>query len=107
MRWRLGWGTARPLVVALLGTALLGLGSLGGGAPGTPVRDFHATFTDVDGTQVTADHVSCGGGTTLEGDLGRGRLRVPFENISSVRLVPGSSDRDTLRAEITLREGSP
>jgi hypothetical protein len=107
MRW-VRWGTARPLVIALLATTLLGMGSLGGGGgPGTPVRDFHATFTDVDGTQVSADHVSCGGGTTLEGDLGRGRLRIPFENISRIRLVPDGSDRDTLRAEVTLREGSP
>ena len=107
MRWA-RWGTARPLVIALLATTLVGMGSLGGGGgPGTPVRDFHATFTDVDGTQVSADHVSCGGGTTLEGDLGRGRLRVPFENISHVRLVPDGSNRDTLRAEVTLREGSP
>ena len=104
---RVRWDAARPLAVALLATALLGMGSLGGSGPGTPVRDFHATFTDIDGKQVSADHVSCGGGTTLEGDLGRGRLRVPFENISSVRLAPAGSDRDTLRAEITLREGSP
>ena len=43
-----------------------------GHEPGAPVRDFHATFTDVDGVHVSADHVNCGGGTTLEGDLGRG-----------------------------------
>jgi hypothetical protein len=113
MRWGgwVGWGrwdAARPLAVAILATALMGMGSLGGGGgPGTPVRDFHATFTDVDGTQVTADHVSSGGGTTLEGDLGRGRLRVPFDNISRVRLTPEGTDRDTLRAEVTLREGAP
>ena len=113
MRWG-GWvrcgqsGAARPLAVAMLATALMGMGSLGGGGgPGTPVRDFHATFTDVDGTQVTADHVSSGGGTTLEGDLGRGRLRVPFDNISRIRLTPEGTDRDTLRAEVTLREGAP
>ena len=50
------------------------------------MRDFHATFIDVDGTGVSADHVSCGGGTTLEGDLGRGRLRIPFENIARIDL---------------------
>jgi hypothetical protein len=94
MRWGrwVRWGqcsAARPLAFTILATALMGMGSLGGGGgPGTPVRDFHATFTDVDGTQVTADHVSSGGGTTLEGDLGRGRLRVPFDNISRIHLTP-------------------
>lgn len=98
----------RSLALAALATTLLGMGSLGGGRePGAPVRDFRATFTDVDGVNVSADHVSCGGGTTLEGDLGRGRLRVPFENISRVDLARDGSDRDSLRAHVSLREGSP
>jgi hypothetical protein len=84
------------------------MGSMGGGGePGAPVRDFHATFIDVDGTGVSADHVSCGGGTTLEGDLGRGRLRIPFENIARIDLARDGTDRDTLRATVTLREGAP
>jgi hypothetical protein len=98
----------RALTVAAFAAALLGMGSLGGGRePGAPVRDFRATFVDVDGTNVLADHVSCGGGTTLEGDLGRGRLRVPFENIARVDLGRDGTDRDTLRATVTLRDGAP
>jgi len=98
----------RGIAVAALATTLLGMGSMGGGRePGAPVRDFHATFVDVDGTSVSADHVSCGGGTTLEGDLGRGRLRIPFENIARIDLGREGSDRDTLRAIVTLREGAP
>jgi hypothetical protein len=98
----------RALTVAAFAAGLLGMGSLGGGRePGAPVRDFRATFVDVDGTSVSADHVSCGGGTTLEGDLGRGRLRVPFENIARVDLGRDGTDRDTLRATVTLRDGAP
>src|SRR4030095_6346533 len=97
----------RPLTVALLSAGVLGMGAMGGSERGAPVRDFRATFTDVDGVRVSADHVSCGGGTTLEGDLGRGRLRVPFENIARIDIGREGSDRDTLRAIVTLREGAP
>jgi hypothetical protein len=105
MRWGQG-RVVRPLTVALLCAGLLGMGAMGGNEPGAPARDFRATFTDVDGVRVSADHVNCGGGTTLEGDLGRGRLRVPFENIARIDIVRDSTDRDTLRAQVELREGS-
>jgi hypothetical protein len=97
----------QALTLTALSIALLGMGAMGGSDRGTPVRDFRATFTDVDGVRVSADHVNCGGGTTLEGDLGRGRLRVPFENIARIDMARDGSDRDTLRAQVELREGSP
>jgi hypothetical protein len=107
MRWEQR-RIARALAVTLLAGGLLGMGSFGGGRePGAPVRDFRATFVDADGVSVAADHVSCGGGTTLEGDLGRGRLRVPFENIGRIDLGRDGTDRDALRATVTLREGTP
>lgn len=94
-------------VAMLLALGTLGMGSLGGGRDaGAPLRDYRVTFTDVDGTQVAADHVSLGGDATLEGDMGRGRLRIPFDNIARIDLVPGG-ERDRLRADVTLREGSP
>jgi hypothetical protein len=99
--------TVRTLTLVALSTALLGMGAMGGSDRGAPVRDFRATFTDLDGVRVSADHVNCGGGTTLEGDLGRGRLRVPFENIARIDMARDGSDRDTLRAQVELREGSP
>ncbi len=93
------------LVLLALGT--LGMGSLGGGRDaGAPLRDYRVTFTDVDGTQVAADHVSVGGDTMLEGDMGRGRLRIPFDNIARIDLAP-EGERDRLRADVTLREGTP
>ena len=97
----------QALTLVAFSTALLGMGAMGGNDRGAPVRDFRATFTDVDGVRVSADHVNCGGGTTLEGDLGRGRLRVPFENIARIDMARDGSDRDTLCAQVELREGSP
>jgi hypothetical protein len=91
----------------LLALGTMGMGSFGGGRDaGAPLRDYRVTFTDVDGTQVAADHVSVGGDTMLEGDMGRGRLRIPFDNIARIDLVP-EGERDRLRADVTLREGSP
>lgn len=95
--------------LAVLAFGLLGMGALGGGGRdgGLPARDFHATFTDVDGTRVDANRVNAGGDASLEGDVGRGRLRVPFDNIVRIRLEATGQDRDRVAAEVTLREGDP
>jgi hypothetical protein len=100
---------ARWVGAGLLGIGLLGMGALGGGGrdEGLPARDFRAVLTDADGTRVEVSRVTAGGDTSLEGDLGRGRLRIPFENVARIRLEPGGQDRDRLRAEVTLREGRP
>ncbi len=100
-------GVRRAAAVAVLAVGLMGMGSFGGREAGAPVRDFHATFVDVDGTRVNADRVTVAGDTMLEGDMGRGRLRVPFDNITSIRLEPSGEDRDRLRADVALREGQP
>jgi hypothetical protein len=103
-----GRRAARWLGFGLLGLGLLGMGALGGGGDtGRPVRDFRATLTDADGTHVQVSRITVGGDTSLEGDLGRGRLRVPFDNIARIRLEPAGQDRDRVRAEVTLREGEP
>jgi hypothetical protein len=95
-------------VVAALSLGLVGMGGFGGGREaGAPVRDFRATFVDVDGTRVAAGHVTVGGDTVLEGDLGRGRLRVPFDNIARIQLTAAEGDRDRMQAALTLRAGEP
>jgi hypothetical protein len=97
----------RVIVVTVLSLGLMGMGGFGGGREtGLPARDFHATFVDLDGRQVEVNRVTAGGDVSLEGDLGRGRLRVPFDNITSIRLEP-LKERDRMRAEVTLREGEP
>jgi hypothetical protein len=102
--------------LALAGLATLGLsglalamGGLGGGGKdsGMPARDFRAVFTDLDGTRMEVSRVTAGGDATLEGELGRGRLRVAFDNIASIRFQPSETERDRMRAEVRLREGEP
>jgi hypothetical protein len=86
----------------------MGMGGFGGGRnEGLPARDFRATFTDVDGTRMEVTRVTSAGDTSLEGELGRGRLRVPFENIARIAFQPAEGDRDRVRAQVQLREGEP
>jgi len=102
--------TGRQLSLALLVLALglMGMGGFGGGREtGLPQREFRATFTDVDGTRVEATRVTAGGDTNLEGEIGRGRLRVPFDNIERIRFEPAGEDRDRIKAVVVLREGEP
>ncbi len=91
-----------PLVLCLLG-----MGAMGGRDAAAPLTDVHAHLTDVDGAQIDVTHLTVGGDTTIEGDLGRGRLRVPLERVTRVDVAPAPLDRDRLRAVVTLREGPP
>jgi hypothetical protein len=98
----------RVLAVAVLSLGLLGMGGLGGNRDsGLPARDFRAVLTDVDGTRMEVDRLTAGGDTSLEGDLGRGRLRVPFDNVSSVSFERLDGERERVRAKIALREREP
>ncbi len=98
---------ARALLVGLLALPLLGMGSFGGGRDtGMPARDFRATFTDQDGARMAATRVTVGGDTTLDGEFGRGKLRVPFDNIARVTFQ-ALEERDRVRAQVQLREGEP
>ena len=98
----------RVLALAALSVGLLGMGGLGGGRDsGLPARDFRAVLTDVDGNRIDVDRLSAGGDTSLEGDLGRGQLRVPFDNIGSVSFERLEGERERVRAKIALREREP
>ncbi len=96
------------LTLPVLALGIMGMGGLGGGRDtGLPAREFRATFIDADGTRVEATRVTAGGDTNLEGEIGRGRLRVPFDNIGRVRLEAAGEDHDRLKAQVDLREGEP
>ena len=105
---RFGGRAARAMGLGLLALGVMGMGALGGSRDNAlPARDFRVTFIDADGTKVEATRASAGGDTSLEGDLGRGRLRVPFDNIARIHLEPAGEERDRVKAVITLREGEP
>jgi hypothetical protein len=98
----------RVLALAVLSLGLLGMGGLGGSRDsGLPARDFRAVLTDVDGTRMEVDRLTAGGDTSLEGDFGRGLLRVPFENVSSASFERLEGERERVRAKIALREREP
>jgi hypothetical protein len=93
------------LLAVWLGVAplLLGMGMTGGGDLNNPVRDFQAALVDKDGTKVEVTRVSIGGDVQLEGDMGRGTLRISFDNIKSVDFSPESHDYS--RAAVHLKSG--
>jgi hypothetical protein len=98
----------RVLAVAVLSLGLLGMGGFGGNRDtGLPARDFRAVLTDVDGTRMEVDRFTAGGDPSLEGELGRGRLRVPFDNVSSIAFERLDGERERVRARIALRQGEP
>ena len=103
----LGRPAVRATMLGVLALALTGMGGLGGGRQEAPARDFRAVLTDVDGARIEVTRVTAGTDTTLEGDLGRGRLRIPFDNIERITFKPSGNERDRLAADVTLREGEP
>jgi len=88
-------------VVAACVPLLLGLGTSGGRTVTNPPVDFKATLTDRDGMQVDVSQLNVGGDVQLEGDMGRGNLRIPFDNIE--RVAFSADGPDYSRAEVQLR----
>jgi hypothetical protein len=95
---RLGLGA---LVVAA--PLLLGLGSTGGRDVIHPAVDFRATLVDRDGTAVVVNRLNIGGDIQLEGDMGRGSLRIAFDNITRIELAANAHDFST--ATVQLKNG--
>lgn len=96
----------RSAAVVVLGASLLGMGALGGGGVGgAPARNYQGTFVDRDGTRVEAKWVTAGGELALAGELGRGDLRVSFDDIKTIDFA-GDVTKG-LVAKVTLRKGDP
>jgi hypothetical protein len=90
-------------VLVCLSPLLLGMGTTGGRDVIHPVADFHATLTDTDGIKVQVSRLNIGGDVQLEGDMGRGNLRIAFDNIKSIDFAPDSHDYS--RAAVHLKSG--
>ena len=95
-------GALVSLLLACL-PAVLGLGSSGGRDVLRPPLDLHATLTDRDGVTVEVSRINIGGDVQLEGDMGRGNLRIPFDTIASIDLSVESTDYS--RALVHLKSG--
>jgi hypothetical protein len=82
---------------------LLGLGSTGGRDVIHPAVDFQATLVDKDGVSVEVNRLNVSGDTQLEGDMGRGSLRIAFDNIAGVDFSADSHDYS--QATVHLKNG--
>jgi hypothetical protein len=98
MQRRLG-----SIAAVLVALPLLGMGMLGGGASGALERNYEGTFVDRDGTKVEAKWINAGGELALAGELGRGDIRVSFDNIKSIAF--SGDPAKGLVAKVTLRKG--
>lgn len=92
-------------MLVLLALPLLGMGALGGGSSPTPERNYRGAFVDRDGMRVEASWVSAGGDLSLSGQLGRGNLKISFDNIKAIEF--SGDGRDALVAKVSLLKGEP
>ncbi len=98
MHWR-----TRSVAILCLTLPLFGMGMLGGGGSPALERNYEGTFVDRDGTKVDAKWINAGGEPALAGELGRGDLRVSFDNIKSIGF--SGDPTKSLVAKVTLRKG--
>jgi hypothetical protein len=91
------------VVLALSSGVARALGTSGGQDMTNPAVDFRVTLTDRDGTRVECTRFNAGGSLQLEGNMGRGHLRIPFANIEQVEFA--SENRDHSRALVRLKGG--
>jgi len=92
--------------IVLLALPLFGMGALGGaGGAGTPARNYEGTFVDRDGTKVDAKWINAGGELALAGQLGRGEIRISFDDVKKIQFS-GDSEKG-LVAKVTLKKGEP
>lgn len=82
---------------------ILAMGTTGGRDVMNPVRDYQAVLVDKDGTKVDVTRLNVGGDVQLEGDLGRGNLRISFDNIQAINFAADS--HDYCQATVHLKNG--
>jgi hypothetical protein len=93
----------RSIAIGCLALPLLGMGMLGGGGPTAMERNYEGTFVDRDGTKVDSKWINAGGELFLSGELGRGDLRISFDDIKSITF--SGDPAKSLVATVTLRKG--
>lgn len=99
-------GRKRGRSIAVAGLAVASVALLGMGAAGKQEArsTAKAVFVDQNGTRVEAEQVTASGATEIPGALGRGTLRIPFDNVASVSFEAGE-ERGDRTATIRLRNG--
>ncbi len=97
------WSVLGVGALLVMTPLLMGLGSTGGRDVIHPAVDFRATLVDRDGTSVEVNRLNIGGDVQLEGDMGRGSLRIAFDNIKRIELDANSHDYS--KATVLLKNG--
>lgn len=98
---------AAGFLSVLLVTAplLLGMGTTGGRDVLNPALNFKATLVDRDGVTVEVNRLNIGGDVDLSGDMGRGTLRIAFDNIQRIDFSADAHSRDFTSAIVHLKTG--
>jgi len=91
------------LFALLTAPLLLGMGMGGGKDVIQPAVDIHAVLTDRDGTRVDLTRFNIDGRVQLEGEMGRGTLRVAFEDIREIEFR--EDNRSRTLAVVRLKQG--
>ncbi len=90
---------ALPLWATLTGLG----GDQGVGSVTNPSEQHSAVLIDADGASMQVDGVNISGEVALVGRMGRGDLRVPFANISTIEI--SNDPGDFASAKVTLVDG--
>ena len=94
------------LVFFLLG--LSGGGSSGDGGSNLPIpaQNYSARLTDNQGVATDAKRLTWEGKIFLKGQMGKGTITIPFDKISTVKVLPlAETAPNSIQANITLDSG--
>jgi hypothetical protein len=80
------------VLIFILSISLIGMSGLGGGPNQTQVSSvFKAKVLDITNNEVELGNVTIEGKTSFGGYLGKGRIQIPFEKISSIEISKGNT----------------
>lgn len=80
----------RIAILAALVFPLMGMGGAGSPGQSAPESMFNAKIRDTSNNQVDVTSVTFDGKTTFNVFMGKGRVQIPFENISRIEMKEGS-----------------
>jgi hypothetical protein len=82
---------SRVVFLLILGIFLMGMGSAGSPGQMGGESTFNAKIKDASGNEVNITSVTFDGKTTFNVFMGKGRIEIPFENISRIEMKDGTA----------------
>ncbi len=80
----------RAVLLAALVLPLMGMGGAGSPGPAAADSQFNAKIRDTSNNEVDVSSVTFDGKTTFNVLMGKGRVQIPFENISRIEMKGGA-----------------